>query len=160
MKMLNFTFIQYFSGMIRIILNFCLVGFFVYVLSKALKDSSHSQQWSSTTGVILDSNVVQGRVLGSRTTEYPRVLYQYEVQNRTFRSERIYPGKPIGGWLMARKVQHYPVGQRVTVFYNPMNPMEAVLEKKPPTHVPLLIFLFMLIFILMQLVSFVPAFFH
>lgn len=61
----------------------------------------------------------------------PRVVYEYEVQGRRYRSERLFLGQRILSSDLAsadRLMSRYPVGSQVTVYYQPTDPSQATLE--------------------------------
>lgn len=62
----------------------------------------------------------------------PRILYEYSAQGRIFRGARIYFGEILYSSDpndASRLLTRYPVGN-VTVYYNPVNPAEAILEPR------------------------------
>lgn len=90
--------------------------------------------WPRTQGEVLESRVERERsssTHGSTITFAPRIRYQYEVQGRSFTSDRI----AVGGTLdtsskkrAAERTRRWPVGAKVPVFYNPRDPSEAYLK--------------------------------
>jgi hypothetical protein len=87
--------------------------------------------WPSTTGTVVKSRVeVSG---GDHTSVSPRIIYQYEVNGTLYQAERIKAGDVHMRISTSRgaydMVDRYPEGAAVTVFYNPMNPAEAALER-------------------------------
>ena len=59
------------------------------------------------------------------------VSYAYRVGGRDYRSTRLYVGRPVlSGSPKAAEaiIAKYPPGATVSVFYNPANPAEAMLE--------------------------------
>jgi hypothetical protein len=95
-----------------------------------------SRNWHQTTGTVLLADV-QGRRSsdshgGYSTSYYPVVLYQYEVDGRTYQGERISFGMPVGRGsprAVMQRLAPYTPGASVPVYYDPMNPAEAVLER-------------------------------
>ena len=98
-------------------------------ITTAMRQARRS--WTSTTGKIVRSQVEaqQGRATGYN----PKVVYEYEVRGRLYRCRTIQVAKQRflrSTWLDAYDVvEEYPEGERVTVYYNPDEPAEAVLEK-------------------------------
>ena len=79
------------------------------------------------------SSSVQVRYSSRSRSDYPVVVYQYEIGGKTYQSQIIRAGEQ---FLSARiigqaqaAVARYPVGATVTVFYNPANPAESALER-------------------------------
>jgi hypothetical protein len=66
------------------------------------------------------------------TAEYPAVSYSYQVSGQAFQGTRIAPGPETSGSDARRRSARYVTGAAVTVFYNPQNPAESVLEQKAP----------------------------
>ena len=59
------------------------------------------------------------------------MCYAYQVGGRDYRSTRLYAGRPVlsGSPKIAEAIiAKYPPGASVSVFYNPANPAEAMLE--------------------------------
>lgn len=113
---------------------FALIGWFIYKRAQQAKEANlASQNWLMTNGKVIKSRVeVSG---GDYTSVTPRVIYEYEVGGHTYRGEQIRAGDKFlriqtGGSRSAYDtVDRYTEGTSVTVFYNPQNPSEAVLER-------------------------------
>src|SRR3984893_16408201 len=100
------------------------------------------REWPSTPGkvVISDSEVRDVRVLDdSREDNYrierrnfADIVYQYSVAGKQLRNNRVSIGEDRGNFEVAETIAKYPVGVDVTVFYNPLHPNEAVLERDLP----------------------------
>jgi hypothetical protein len=109
------------------------LGFFLYKRNQqSMVYRQSTQTWQSTTGTVLMSSVQESYSGGSHST-YPVVVYQYDVSGQRYQSQRIKAGEQflnvrITGQAEAA-VQKYPIGSTVTVYYNPSNPSEAVLER-------------------------------
>ena len=65
---------------------------------------------------------------------YPVVQYSYQVGGRSYQGSRIAPGPEVGGTGAGKIIERYPVNSQVTVYYNPQNPSDAVLETKAPSQ--------------------------
>lgn len=109
--------------------------------------------WPVVTGRVLSSEVEryetsvsmagQGRSSGSSLVVYrPAVLYEYEVRERRYRSNRI-ASQPQARVavpdIAARTVQRYVAGSAVAIRYKPKNPAESVLEARVPAFWHILI---------------------
>jgi Protein of unknown function (DUF3592) len=95
-----------------------------------------ARAWPGTAGRIVESRVEAKTLPGDRPTIRfaPRIVYEYAVNGRAHRSERIAFDEVF--WSLAAlgaaaKVAGYPAGAEVTVYYNPQRPEEAVLERNP-----------------------------
>ena len=135
--------ISIFGGLLGILGGLCAVifplmifvglGIFLYRRSqqgKAAKEAA--QSWPGTLGSVLMSSVRSRRTGRSRSI-YPVVVYQYEVNGKTYQNQTIKAGEQffnvrVIGEAQAT-VERYPVGAQVMVYYNPANPQESALEK-------------------------------
>lgn len=107
-------------------------------------------QWPSTAGTVLGSRLERRRSSGrSGSTIYPLVQYSYRVMGRDYQGNVIAPGPELGGSGAPRVVERYPISSQVTVFYDPENPADAVLEKKAPAMFWLLFLVGLFDFILL-----------
>ena len=88
------------------------------------KKTKQAAQWPSTRGRVIQSHVVQ--VPADETTYEARLTYEYAVAGQSFRSKRV-SYKSFA--TPHETVQKYPMGADVQVFYNPVKPGEAVLER-------------------------------
>jgi len=123
--------------------------FLAFRLFQACKGIGRCRSWPEVPGTVLSSGLVRRRKLGNKTSSFPDIVYQYEVNGRTFQGNRLHPPPETGGsWWAARKVAQYPAGKNVLVSYNPENPLEAVLEKQGPVGLYLWVFAALLFFFL------------
>lgn len=136
---------QLFNGMgtlglgiaLMVALPFLLVALvLVFVVLRAGRKVRASQNWQATSGRVLMSYVDPRRshrsTGGTSTAYYPVVVYEYAVNGQRLQSNRIRFGGEIGyGWTSPaqKKVDEYPQGALIEVFYNPDQPTEAVLER-------------------------------
>ncbi len=110
-----------------------ILGYFLYKRnqqSTAYRQST--QTWQSTTGTVLMSSVQSSYSSRSHST-YPVVVYQYEVNGQRYQSQRIKAGEQFINVRVIGQaettVNRYPIGATVTVYYDPKNPAESVLER-------------------------------
>lgn len=102
------------------------------------KKADASQNWPSTRGTIIETGTVKNYHSGADndldvTTYSPRLKYSYKVGDSQFSSDKIAfgYGKSFNSEMAAiYSIQKYSQGRMVTVYYNPDNPNEAVLERK------------------------------
>ncbi len=94
-----------------------------------------SQNWPSVEGQIDSSRVrrMSRSSSGNSSSSYfPEVRYTYSVMGNTYQGNHVGFGVPISGFQSSAKqvVGRYPRGATRTVYYNPQNPAQAVLERK------------------------------
>lgn len=109
------------------------LGFFLYrrnQQSNAYRQSA--QSWPGTSGTVLMSSVQSKRTGRSHST-YPVVVYQYQVNGRDYQGQTIKAGEQFLNVRVAGQTQatvaRYPIGAKVTVYFNPQNPAESALER-------------------------------
>lgn len=98
--------------------------------------------WPSVAGkvVISGAEMRDVRVMdsdregGFRTEQrnFANIVYEYEVVEKKLRNNRVSIGEDLGNFEVAETIARYPVGAIVTVYYNPLHPNEAVLERDLP----------------------------
>ena len=101
-----------------------------------------AREWPSTAGkvVVSKAEVRKVRVIDSDREEGHRIeernfadiVYEYSVAGRKLRNNRVSIGEDLGNFQVAETIAKYPVGAIVTVYYNPLHPNEAVLERDLP----------------------------
>lgn len=95
-------------------------------------------RWMETTGTVIESCVESRKKpaddIDSDTavTNSPNVVYEYRVNDQSFRNGRITIGERTSEYELESILDRYPVGAQVLVYYNPANPQEAVLERDVP----------------------------
>ena len=107
-----------------------LLGF----IFSTLRGVAKAANWSSTMGTVTYS-AIESRFNGDSTADYPVVHYSYQSMGQTLQGKKIMPGPEAGGGGAKKVVARYPVGAQVTVYYDPNNPRDAVLERGTPGHV-------------------------
>lgn len=120
------------------ILGFAGAGVYLIYRSRQSKQKAEaSQNWPSTRGQVTKAHVQQSYHTdsdGDRHYFYsPVVEYTYEVGGQVYTGRTIRFGfnPSFGSEAKAQAaLASYPVGAQVTVYYNPDNPAEAVLERK------------------------------
>lgn len=107
-----------------------LFGSGVYYIFHAIRDPRKAKEmdtWSSTFG-----KVTQLAFPGRPGWLNNAVLkYEYNVTGQDFvgKNLTLFPNMVFGKENVKRIEEAYPVGSKVTVYYNPLNPKDAVLEK-------------------------------
>ncbi len=118
------------------ILPVLILGGLGYFLYKRNQQSGAARQiaqsWPGISGTVLMSSV-QSRRSGRNRSTYPVVVYQYDVNGKTYQSQTIKAGEQFFNVRVIGQAQatvaRYPIGANVTVYYNPANPAESALER-------------------------------
>lgn len=111
------------NPLVMVLLAGIVIGFYgIYKIYKGYE----SQNWPATEGKIIDS-----RLAGAKRTIGRRVFikYEYFVKGSRYVSSQISYTLIIGDYSGSVEIiREYPKGKKVTVYYNPDNPMDAVLK--------------------------------
>jgi hypothetical protein len=101
-----------------------------------------AREWPSTAGKVVVSKaelrktkvIDSDRAEGHRFEErnFADIVYEYAVAGRKLRNNRVSIGEDLGNFQVAETIAKYPVGAAVTVYYNPLHPDQAVLERDLP----------------------------
>ncbi|MDB5619453.1 DUF3592 domain-containing protein [Tardiphaga sp.] len=101
-----------------------------------------ARDWPSTPGtvVVSTSEVRDVKVIddnrddrqGVEQRNFANIVYEYTVSGQKLRNNRVEIGENRGNVDVAETIARYPVGTAVTVFYNPRQPRDAVLEREMP----------------------------
>ena len=115
------------------IITITVIPFLLIVLILIIREITNlikSLSWPSTTGELIDSGVINS---GSDGGVYSaNIQYQYAVNGRVYKSRRIAFLRWWGSRKYAQKVvDKYSNNNHINVYYNPNNPRQSVLERKP-----------------------------
>ncbi len=101
-----------------------------------------AREWPSAAGkvVVSKTEVRKVKVLDSdragghrfEVRNFADIVYEYSVAGRKLRNNRVSIGEELGNFQVAETIAKYPVSAVVTVFYNPLHPDQAVLERDLP----------------------------
>jgi hypothetical protein len=108
---------------------------FLILIGIAYRQSAKARNWSSVTGRVVSSRVEEHSDNEGGTTSYPAVVYEYSVGGVTRQNNKIAPGLQWGGTGAGRVVARYPAGSAVSVFYDPQNPSDSMLERSGKTSI-------------------------
>ncbi len=126
-----------FGALVLGVVFFGLGAIFVAVGIGGYRDGQATESWPTTNGRVISADVQESietrrDMNDRRRTEYTyraSVQYEYTVGERTYLGHRIKADDYSGGADRAyRIVNRYLAGSDVTVFYNPDDPGQAVLE--------------------------------
>lgn len=103
---------------------------------------NNAKSWRPTPGKVVVSNVQRRKVKvsdadradggGTETRNFANVVYEYDVFGTKLRNDRVSIGEDLGNFEVEETLARYPVGMPVTVYYNPKNPKQAVIERDAP----------------------------
>jgi hypothetical protein len=79
---------------------------------------------------VIDSDRAEGHRFEERN--FADIVYEYSVAGRKLRNNRVSIGEDRGNFQVAETIAKYPAGAVVTVYYNPLHPDQAVLERDLP----------------------------
>ena len=112
-------------------------GVMLFKYFKDRKKAEASQGWSSASGQITESYVRREDSTDSdgysQTYYYPEVRYEYDLLGATYTGDKIAFGTKTGNSSQMKAQEalaRYPVGENVTVYYDPNNREDVVLERR------------------------------
>lgn len=110
-----------------------LAGSAVLVITYLLQtEATASQSWPSTDGEVVASFVEEYRDSEQELSYKPRVQYIYTVGGQLYKSQKVKIGleQSYGFYNNANKeLADYPLNATVTVYYDPAEPTNAVLDR-------------------------------
>lgn len=120
------------------VLGFAVAGIFLLVKNfRERQKSDASQNWPTTQGQVIATKVVENTDTDSdgytSVTYTPMVTYRYQVAGQEYTSGKVAFGFRKGYSSRAKARQalaNYSGDAQVTVYYDPSDPVEAVLERK------------------------------
>ncbi|MBL6612774.1 MAG: DUF3592 domain-containing protein [Reyranella sp.] len=109
------------------------------VIANKMLEVRRAAGWSTAVGRIVKSGTAadRHRFAGETTTvkTMPDVEYEFSVGGHKIRGNRISIGEDTGGANTEATLSRYTVGAAVTVYYDPANPKNCVLERAAPEGV-------------------------
>jgi hypothetical protein len=122
-----------------------LLGPLLLVLGAAAYKSLQvraTREWPQAAGKVVvseaevrDTRVIDGDLEEGYRTEqrnFANIVYEYSVAGQKLRNNRVSIGEDRGNFQVAETIAKYPVGAIVMVYYNPLHPNEAVLDRDLP----------------------------
>lgn len=107
----------------------------IVALVTKLWEAKRASKWAQTSGKILKSTVEarhhQFNGEAETVKNVPAVEYEFSIGEKTYRGARIAIGD-MGGEDIEPMLARYPVGKTVTVYYDPSDPNQCVLEREIP----------------------------
>lgn len=102
-----------------------------------------ARKWSAATGRIVASEAEARRISkfsmgddlveNSEMRNFATVRYAFNVGRAKYHGNRIGFGENPGNAGVAETLKRYPKGTEVTVYYDPSNPKNCVLDRDPPS---------------------------
>lgn len=114
-----------------------ILGLYTVRMYRArFKADQQSKTWPTTTGKITSSRIDEfmGRAktaTGSRRTIYtPQIKFSYTVDGKQYHGDRIGNGdyQSYTEYSPNRLIKRYPAQSEVTIYYNPADPTDALLQ--------------------------------
>lgn len=131
------------SGMVSI--PFIIVALVLVVIAlRGRSRASTAKSWPQAAGRVVSAEIETRRNRssngGTSITHYPRIIYEYQVDGRTYRGDRFNLAEIGRGNIGAvqRDVDKYPPGSSIMVYYNPADPYESVINPTAPSSKMLL----------------------
>ena len=120
--------------------TFTLVGLAVLVFAWMLRqEARRSQDWPSVTGVVTKNAVRTDARTGTggsaaRARYLPDVEFEYEVDGQRYNGSRfaVLEQPETERAAVLARLEAYPVGEQVEVYYDPADPARALLEPGTP----------------------------
>jgi len=98
----------------------------LYLLFKLIKIFFYKK----AEGTIVKSEVKKINNQISYDYYYPLIEYEYEVNGKRYRSDRIFLTKLESDYNTIKKiVDKFPVGKKITIYYNPFKPEDSLLKR-------------------------------
>jgi hypothetical protein len=154
---------------LKILIEFAILvtmGLFTLNLLGAIKGVSHTLLWNRTEGKIVHTEVrtIFNIFDSSPTTYSAQIIYQYTVDAKTYKSNKISPIRQLAVFTKKNNAQKYldlfPVGKKVPIFYKPQKPEIAVLNheniEEVEEHIRLqvkIIFILILFYIVLKILN-------
>ena len=117
--------------------------FFAIIVTVKLREVRAAARWPSVQGEILSARATAKKVTTHHATDeenedrteqrnFARITYRYVVGGKKYTCSRLSIGEDLGNDDVAGKLERYPKGRMVEVFYDPAKPGKAVLERGLP----------------------------
>lgn len=101
------------------------------LLSVTLLDAHRARSWQATTARVVSSTVKSHSSSKGGTTYSPKVCYTYSIDGVSYTSDRYSTfGISTSDYAAQKeKARQYRPGQEITIYYDPSNPSESVIER-------------------------------
>ncbi len=143
--------IKKYDFILMLLIGFWLLFFVFFKYYKGIV----SENWPTTKGVVTSSfveKVLRESSSGTKVKENLKIEFDYFLENQKYHSTNF--GNIEG--LLQNIVEKYPIGKNIKVYYNPDNPMEAILN--PGFSLGTSYIMFIIIGFLITLIGFYEAY--
>ncbi len=132
---------------IVLIFGSLMIGLLIFGTLYKYYEVRKAANWRSVPGRIVSSQARAKRmkkIHGMQRAEagadqdmvnFAEIIYEYRVRGKTYKGKRVSIGEDLGDHEVEQTIARYPVGNKVSVYYNPAKPGEAVLETGAPEGV-------------------------
>jgi hypothetical protein len=116
-----------------VFLMFALLFPGLIALAAAVKvaEAQRASTWTKASGQIVRSELVDEK-RPDKVIKVPRVEYEFTQGFHKYRGSRVDFAAVVAGPDAKATVARYPVGQKVTVYFNPADPNESVIDRDLP----------------------------
>jgi len=125
-----------YEGQLLLLFALVPVGITLLVAREKLGRIRQAASWQSAPGKVIESqisdSIPDSTIRNELFENMPRVRYAFAADGRNFVGERISFGDDTGGANTQATLARYPVGREVTVYFNPGDPEDCVLEREAP----------------------------
>jgi hypothetical protein len=112
-----------------------VIAFIVRQWRSLRAEMAASERWTPAASRVVESSLREVTSTRTGTTYFPHVVYDYAVDGRAFRGQRIAFGHPAGFSFKRnaeRRLQALVDAASVRVFHDPADPSRAVIERSAP----------------------------
>ena len=122
----------------RVLLSLIALGLLTLAIQLHVV-ASGAQEWSTTTGLVVASYIRKTGVgnaaeAGDTDSYAPVVRYEYRIGSDPYAGSKIGFGDLFYNWYSSKsRVQAFPKGSSVIVYFDPQDPNSAVLDRTYPS---------------------------
>ena len=123
------------SNPIGLAIGLLIIGIILFFVSIfMIMAGAQSNSWAATDGIVTSTSIREKYDSDDGDyTYYPEITYSFQVDGKTYTGDRWDPtGIQSGSSIRSsaqNKIDKYPVGSTVTVYYDPNNPNKNALTK-------------------------------
>jgi hypothetical protein len=124
------------GGLVMWLFGAMCVAIVLVIVGSKLWEARRAAAWPQVTGRIVKSTIEarhqQSADEATTVANVPAVEYEFAVAGTTYRGARISIGEDAGGANADATLARYPLAATVTVYYDPADPTNCVLERDIP----------------------------